>query len=165
MKRWLMVMGWLLVVATCQAGDQAYTLFPTELKADPFSDAPTLVTLPERAAVEVLQRWNSWMEVNSARTTGWVKMLSLQWAPNAVQRKADNGLRSLFNLAQTGRSGSTVTTGVRGLSEGVLKKVRPNPRELEVAKRYLVGKDEAQRFAVQGGLQSQQVNYLPSGAR
>lgn len=165
MKRWLMSMGWLLAAATCQAGEQAYTLRPTELKANPFSDAPTLVTLPERTSVEVLQRWNSWMEVDSARTTGWVKMLSLQWAPNALQRKADNGLRSLFNLAHTGRSGSTVTTGVRGLSEEDLKKVHPNPRELEVAKRHLVSKDEAQRFAVQGGLQAQQVNYLPTGAR
>ena len=42
-----------------------------------------------------------WTEVKSGKTTGWVKMLSLQLARGATQRRADNGLRSLFNVAQT----------------------------------------------------------------
>jgi len=68
-------------------------------------------------------------------------------------------------VAQTGRSGSTVTTGVRGLSEEDLKKAHPNPKELEAVKRYASSPEDAQRFAQQGGLQAQQVNYLSTGAQ
>ena len=165
MRKWIASMALLLASAAAQAGEEAYTLRATELKAKPFSDAQTLLTLPERSKVEVLQRRASWTEVKSGKTTGWVKMLSLQLARGATQRRADNGLRSLFNVAQTGRSGSTVTTGVRGLSEEDLKNARPDPQELEEAKQYAASKVDAKRFAAQGKLQAQQVDYLAAGGR
>jgi len=162
MKRWMMGLA-LLLSAAAQAGEEAYTLRPTELKAKPYSDAQTLLTLPERSTVEVLQRRASWTEVKSGKTTGWVKMLSLQLARGATQRRADDGLRSLFNVAKTGRSAATVTTGVRGLSEESLKNANPNPQEREKAEGYAVDKEEARRFAREGGLKAQRVDYLVTG--
>ncbi|MDD5057896.1 MAG: SH3 domain-containing protein [Sideroxydans sp.] len=145
---------------TVWAGGFAYTIRPTELKAKPFSDAETLASLPSQSKVEVLKRQASWTQVKSATFTGWVKMLSLQLESNAQNKRGDNGLRSLFNVASTGRSGSTVTTGVRGLSEEQLKNAQPDLQALQAAKRYAVSSKDAQRFAAQGKLHAQSVDYL-----
>ncbi|MBU0689682.1 MAG: SH3 domain-containing protein [Gammaproteobacteria bacterium] len=164
MKRLIVAFLALGFIASAVA-EEAITLRSTELKDKPYSDAKTLLTLPERSKVEVLMRRASWTQVKSGTSTGWVKMLSLQLVRGTTQRRADNGLRSLFNVAQTGRGGSSVTTGVRGLSEEDLKNSKPNPQELEEAKQYAATKDEAKRFAKQGKLKPQQVGYLPGGER
>ncbi len=145
------------------AGEPAYTIRPTELKAKPYSDAQTLTTLPPRSQVEVLDRQASWTQVKSASFSGWVKMLSLRYESTGQKRRGDSGLSALFNVASTGRSGSTVTTGVRGLSEEQLKNTKPNPQALQAGKRYAVSRDEAQRFAAQGNLRRQSVDYLSGG--
>jgi hypothetical protein len=165
MRRCIPFIAALLFVGSACAAEEAITLRSTELKAKPYSDAQTLLTLPERSKVEVLQRRASWTQVKSGKTSGWVKMLSLQLVRGTTQRRADNGLRSLFNVAQTGRGGGTVTTGVRGLSEEDLKNAKPDPQELEEAKQYAASKADAKRFAMAGKLKAQQVDYLPGGER
>jgi hypothetical protein len=92
-------------------------------------------------------------------------MLSLQLARGASDRRADNGLRSLFNVARSGGSGATVTTGVRGLSEEQLKSARPNPQALQELERYTADRNDAQRFAAEGKLQAQRVDYLAGGEK
>ena len=144
------------------AAGTAYTIRPTELKAKPYTDAQTLTTLPPRTRVEVLTRQASWTQVKSTSFSGWVKMLSLQLESN-VQKSGDNGLRSLFNVASTGRSSSTVTTGIRGLSEEQLKNSKSDPQALQAAKRYAVNRDAAQRYAAEGKLHAQSVDYLNGG--
>ncbi|GAB1232971.1 hypothetical protein UT4_14370 [Ferrigenium sp. UT4] len=157
---WFCVLGY---AASAWAAEEAYTIRATELKAKPYSDAQTLVTLPERSKVVVLQRRASWTQVRAGETAGWVKMLSIQLARGSSERRADNGLRSLFNVARSGGSGATVTTGVRGLSEEQLKNTRPDPQALEKARRYAASKVEAKRFAAEGKLKSQQVDYFAAG--
>jgi hypothetical protein len=146
-------------VPSVWAAGTAYTIRPTEMKAKPYTDAQTLTTLAPRTRVEVLTRQASWTQVKSTSFSGWVKMLSLQLESN-VQKRGDNGLRSLFNVASTGRSSSTVTTGIRGLSEEQLKNTKPNPQALEAAKRYAVTREAAQRYAAEGKLHAQSVDYL-----
>ena len=84
-----------------------------------------------------------------------------------AQRRGDTGLGALFNVAATGSSGGTVTTGVRGLSEEKLKNAKPNPQALQAAKAYASSKGEAQHFADEGGLHPQSLEYLaaPSGGQ
>jgi len=147
-------------VSAVWAGDLAYTMRPTELKAKPYTDAQTLTTLPPRSQVEVLQRQSSWTQVRSASFSGWVKMLSLRYEATGQKKRGDSGLMALFNVASTGRSGSTVTTGVRGLSEEQLKNTKPNPQALQAGKRYAVSRQEAERFAAEGKLHAQSVDYL-----
>ncbi len=149
-------------VPAAWAAGTAYTIRPTELKAKPYSDAQTLTTLPPQTRVEVLARQASWTQVKSTSFSGWVKMLSLQLESN-VQKRGDNGLRSLFNVASTGRSSSTVTTGIRGLSEEQLKNTKPDPQALQAAKRYTVSREAAQRYAAEGKLHAQSVDYLNGG--
>ena len=150
------------VPAVC-AGELAYTIRPTELKDKPYSDAQTLTTLPPRSQVEILTRQSSWTQVKSPSFKGWVKMLSLRLEASGQNKRGDNGLSALFNVASTGRSNSTVTTGIRGLSEEQLKNTKPNPQALQAAKRYAVDRQEAQRFAAEGKLQAHSVGYLEGG--
>ncbi|MBU1424883.1 MAG: hypothetical protein KKH12_00620 [Gammaproteobacteria bacterium] len=148
---------------TVWAGGYAYTIRPTELKTKPYTDAKTLTSLPPRTRVEVLTRQASWTQVKSASFSGWVKMLNLKLESNVQNKRGDNGLRALFNVASTGRSSSTVTTGIRGLSEEQLKNATPNPQALQDAKRYAVSREAARRYAEEGKLHAQSVDYLQGG--
>ena len=148
---------------TVWAGGYAYTIRPTELKTKPYTDAKTLTSLPPRTRVEVLTRQASWTQVKSASFSGWVKMLNLKLELNVQNKRGDNGLRALFNVASTGRSSSTVTTGIRGLSEEQLKNATPNPQALQDAKRYAVSREAARRYAEEGKLHAQSVDYLQGG--
>lgn len=151
------------LVPTAWATEYAYTIRSAELKAKPYTDAQTLTSLPPRSKVEVLGRQGGWTHVKSISFSGWVKMLSLQLEANDQNRRGDNGLSALFNVASTGRSSSTVTTGIRGLSEEQLKNAKPNPQELQAAKRYAVSRQEAQRYAAAGKLHAQSMDYLNGG--
>lgn len=148
---------------TAWAGGYAYTIRPTELKTKPYTDAKTLTSLPPRTRVEVLTRQASWTQVKSASFSGWVKMLNLKLESNVQNKRSDNGLRALFNVASTGRSSSTVTTGIRGLSEEQLRSATPNPQALQDAKRYTVSREAARRYAEEGKLHAQRVDYLQGG--
>ncbi|OHC64699.1 MAG: hypothetical protein A2040_03390 [Rhodocyclales bacterium GWA2_65_19] len=164
--RWLIVfcLGWSVFAA--HAGEAAYTVRATELKAKPFSDAATVASLAENSTVEVLTRQSSWMQVKSGDTTGWVKMLSLRLGDAAAPKKSgDSGLGALFNVAATGGSGSTVSTGVRGLSEEKLKNPQPDPKALEQLNGYATDEKAARRFGKSGKLSAQQLDYLPAPAK
>ena len=161
MKR-IILLILLLLGGVAQAGDTGYLVRATELKAKPFADAPTVATAPDQAKVEVLSRQSSWMQIKSEAGTGWVKMLSVRLGTPGAAPKGDSGggLGNLFNLATTGKSGSTVTTGVRGLSEEKLKNVSPNPEAFKTMKTFAAKKDDAQKFAKAGQLKSEKVEYM-----
>ncbi len=119
--------------------------------------------MEQRTKVEVIGRRSSWRQVQVDGKTGWIKMLSLTF--NHADRKAgDTGLATLFNVASTGSTGSSVTTGVRGLSEDDLKHTKPNPKALEVMDAYGVNKSEAQQFSKVGELSSQSMKYIAEPA-
>lgn len=147
------------------AGEAAYTVRPTELKAKPFTDADTVANLAEKSGVEVLARQGSWNQVKANGATGWVKMLSLRFGDGTQKKSGDSGLGALFNVAATGKSGSTTTTGVRGLSEEKLRNPQPDPQALEQLGELAVSKTEAQQFAKSGNLSAAQMDYLPASAK
>ena len=150
---------WLLAA---QAAETAYTVRPTELKAKPFADSATLSSLPERSKVEVVGRQASWMQIRADGTSGWVKMLSLRLSSDSAAKKAGNTwLGTLFNVASTGKSGSTVTTGVRGLSEENLKNAQPDPEALKTLQDYTASTGAAASFAKAGKLEKKNMEYLP----
>lgn len=160
--RWLLAFCLTWAVFAAHAGELAYTVRSTEVKAKPFSDAATLSSLPQNSRVEVLARKSGWMQIRSEGATGWVKMLSLRFGDAAAQKKSgDSGLGALFNVATTGGSGSTVSTGVRGLSEENLKNPKPNPQAMKELERYATGRNEAQSFGKSGKLATRQLDYLP----
>ncbi len=158
--RWLFMFLLACSVLSTHAGEMAYTVRVTDLKAKPYTDAATLSKLPEKSHVEVLARKASWMQIKHDDTTGWVKMLSLRFGDATQQKSGDSGLSALFNVASTGGSGSTVSTGVRGLSEENLKNPKPDPQAMKELQRYTVSKRDAQSFAKSGKLRSNQLDYL-----
>ncbi len=161
LSRWMIAAGLALACGLAQAGDTAYTVRPTPLKEKPYTDAKTLDNLAQNAKVEVVGRRGSWNKVKVGDKTGWVKMLSLRLGEGS-QKTGDTGFRTLFNVASTGGSGSTTTTGVRGLSEEKLHKPQPNPQAVEDMHKLAVSKQEAQRFAAAGKLVAGQMDYLPA---
>lgn len=164
--RWLLLFYLGLSVFAAHAGEPAYTVRATELKAKPFTDAATLSGLPKDSPVEVLARKSGWMQIRSDSTKGWVRMLDLRFGGSAAQGKSgDSGLGALFNVAATGGSGSTVSTGVRGLSEEKLKNPQPNPQAMKELKRYATSRTQALNFGKSGKLAAHQLDYLPAPAK
>lgn len=144
--------------------ESGYTVRIIELKQEPYSDAKTTQMLPEKTKVEVLKRENGWMQVKTASgVSGWIRMLSLRMTSSA--KSNESGIGSLFSLARTGSTGSTVTTGVRGLSEGQLKNAKPNPAELARMRQFSASRADAERYAASEQLAPNRVEYLPVGRK
>ncbi len=145
--------------------ETAITIKETELKREPYSDAATLETLPAQSSVEILKRQGGWTQVKPATAAaGWVRMLSLRLGAGNTVKQGDSGIGALFNVARSGSSGNTVTTGVRGLSEEDLRTARANPQELKHMQQFSVSNGEAQKFASAGKLQKQPVEYIKSNS-
>jgi len=165
MKPWKFMFAVALALACslAQAGETAYTVRPTALKAKPYTDAQTIDDLAQNARVEIVGRRGSWNRVKVNDKTGWVKMLALRLGETA-QKSGDSGFKSLFNMASTGGSGSNMTTGVRGLDEEKLHHPQPNPQALETVHGFAVSKEEARQFARTGTLAAVRMDYLPAPA-
>ena len=146
---------------TVHAEQIAYTVRSTEIKQQPYSDAPNVATLSEKASVTIVSRQGGWVRITSKTGNGWVKMLNLR-STSTTTKRGDSGLQSLFNIGRSGSSGITVATGVRGLSEEDLKNAQPNPREFEKLQNYAVNKVKAEKFARDAKLKTRQLDYLTS---
>ena len=160
----MLAAGLALACGLAQAGETAYTVRPTALKEKPYTDAKTLDNLAQNVKVEILARRGSWNKIRAGEETGWVKMLSLRLGEGAP-KTGDTGFKTLFNVASTGGSGSTTTTGVRGLSEEKLHNPHPNPQALDERHGLAVGQDEARQFAKAGKLAPEHMDYLPAPAK
>jgi hypothetical protein len=155
--------GMLLVVAGAGAGELAYTVRPTDLKAKPFSDAATLAKLAQSSQVDVMLRQASWLQVGASGATGWVKMLSVRFDQIGTSPKGgttNSNLGVLFNIAQTGSGGSVATTGVKGISEEALRNPRPNAAALEQMHGLDTSAADARAFAKAGKLASTSMAYV-----
>lgn len=166
MKRTRLLIAALALVASFAAwGENAQTVKATDLKKTPFNDAETVASLPENTVVEILKRQGPWMQVKAADKEGWVRMLALRMGDGSAKGGSSGaGLAGLLNIARTGSSGTTVATGVRGLTKEELANAQPNPVELKKLQQYTVGAKEARTFAAAGGLKAQQVDYLKAPA-
>jgi hypothetical protein len=143
------------------AKEEAFTVRPTEMKVQPYSDAATSIQLAENAKVEVLNRKGSWMQISASGTSGWIKMLSIRFENrNPSAGKDGSDLKSLYNLATTGNSGSTVTTATRSFDDKQFKQNTANPEALAHMQGFAVSKTDAEKFSKLGKLQAHSLNYL-----
>lgn len=162
MRTRLMFLLLVLGVAQASAQETGFAVRPTEVKREPFSDAATVGTLPEKAQVKVVKREGGWMRVESAPVSGWVRMLSIRIAAGTEPGDGDAGVKSLFNVARTGSSGATVATGVRGLDKEQIQNAQPNPAELQKLSAFGSAKPDAEQFAAGDPLlKAQTIEYLP----
>ena len=140
--------------------DPATLVRAAELKKAPASDAETLAALEENAAVQTAERRGGWIQVKTnAGAVGWVKFLALRFSGSGSAKSGDSGVSQLFNVARGGTSGSQVTTGVRGLDAEDISTAQPNAAALQRMDSFAVSADQAGRFAADGPLQAQSVDY------
>jgi hypothetical protein len=135
--------------------EPASLLRSTDLKQEPATDAATVATLAENAAVDALERRGGWVRVKAGAAEGWVRLLALRYGGAA--KAGDSGVAQVFSAARTGSSGTQVTTGVRGLDEQMLATARPNAAELAKLTQYSATPEAAAGFAAQGRLERRQV--------
>ncbi|MES2315987.1 MAG: hypothetical protein V4631_00705 [Pseudomonadota bacterium] len=162
MKKTITASLW-LVAAGAFAGDPAYTVRPTELKAKPFSDSSTVARLAASSQVDVIERQASWLQVKASGSTGWVKMLSVRFnqigsSPQAGATNSSLGV--LFSISQTGSGGSVPTTGVKGINEEALRNPRPNAVALQQMHTMDASAADARAFARSGKLASVSLAYV-----
>jgi hypothetical protein len=168
MKQCLMLFLLVLAIAPAVAQESGFAVRQSEVKKEPFSDAATVGTLAAKAQVKIVKREGGWMQIESAAVAGWVRMLAIRLgATGAEQDSGDSGVKSLFNIARTGSSGTAVATGVRGLDKEQIQNAKSNPVELEKLARFAAARADAEQFAAgDPQLKAQKIEYLPSaGAR
>lgn len=142
--------------------DPATVIRATELKKLPATDAETLAALEENATVQTAERRGGWIQVKTdAGASGWVKFLALRFSGAGAAKAGDSGVSQLFNVARGGASGAQVTTGVRGLDAEDISTAQPNAAAVQRMDGFAVSADEAARFAAEGPLQAQRVDYPP----
>jgi Bacterial SH3 domain len=149
----------LLFLPLTALAEPASVIRTTDLKQEPATDAPTVVSLQENTSVEALERRGGWTRVKAAEGEGWVRMLALRFGGTATPKPGASGVSQLFNVARTGTSGTQVTTGVRGLDAEQLANAQPNPAELAKLEKFAAGRGAAEKFAAQGKLAAQPVDY------
>ena len=159
----LIMLLMLLAAAPAPAQETGVTVRQTEVKKEPFSDAATVGTLAEKAQVKLVKREGGWIQIESAAASGWVRMLSIRTSAGTEQTGGDAGVKSLFNVARSGSSGTAVATGVRGLSKEEIQNARPNPAELQKLGTFATARTDAEQFAAGNPqLKPQTIEYLPA---
>lgn len=162
MIRRLLLLLLVLTIAPALAQEAGFAARQSDVKKEPFSDAPTVGTLPVKTQVKIIKRAGGWMQIESAAAAGWVRMLAIRL--NATAGEKDSGdavVKSLFNIARTGSSGTAVATGVRGLDKEQIQNAKPNPVELEKLAGYAASKPDAEQFAAgDPQLKRQTIDYV-----
>ncbi len=158
--KWVVTVFLLLALQPVLAVESGTALKADAIKKEPFSDAQTVGTLGVGDKVNIFKKDGGWLNVKSAKGSGWVRMLSIRKG----DAKKGKGVLDSFKGLASGRAGTgkvVATTGVRGLNEEELKAARFDANELNLAESYLTSKADAQSFANQGKLKPLSINYLP----
>lgn len=160
MRSGLLVLA-MLAMQGALAAETGTALKAEVMRAEPFGDAKSLGTVAAGEKVSILKKDGGWLKVKSGKRTGWVRMLSIS---KGAAGKKGSGAEGLLGMA-SGRAGTgkvVATTGIRGLNEEELKAAKFDEKELKLAESFATGRADAQRFASQGKLSAQKVEYLPA---
>ena len=144
----------------------------TELRASPDDSAAVIQRLPEKTAVQVLQRRGPWSQTKIGTNTGWVRMMHLRGGSSVVveQQSSSGGFFSSFNRLllgdreRTAQTRQSATVGIRGFSREDVERAELNPAELEKLKRYQANDAQARQLANQGRLAFRSIAYLAQDA-
>lgn len=132
----------------------------TQIKKEPATDAETVASLEENQTVQTAKRRGGWIQITTeAGGAGWVKFLALRFTGSGTAKASNSGVAQLFNVARGGTSGSQVTTGVRGLDAEDISGAQPNAAALQAMDANGVSSEHAGKFAAEGKLQAQSVDY------
>jgi len=160
-----------------QVIDKAVTVRNTTLRATTEQSSAVVAELPANTEVDIFERDRIWVRAAARGTdkpeTGWLRFTELRFgssgAPSKATRESPQGgggfagfSRSVSGFLSSFRGGSsrtaaTSTIGIRGLTMADLNTAQPNPGALAWVDAYLISKNDAELFAVAGGLRSRDV--------
>lgn len=148
----------------CLAGpavalDSATLLKDDALRSKPFLDAPSLGVQKRGSSVQIVKRQGAWTSVKAAKTSGWIRSLSLRSGKAAVR----SGSLASINTGRLGSGRIVSTTGIRGLNEGSeeqLKKAQFDAAALAAAEKQSVSSDDATAYAKRGKLKKRSIPWL-----
>jgi hypothetical protein len=162
----LLALSCLVLAAwAANAQEQAFTNRATELKDKASADARTVATLPENTAVKVLGRGGQWTQVEAEAQRGWLRVFHLRF-PSAVETSSSasggalSGLTGVLGFGrQTAKPSTVATTGIRGLTAEDFANASPDTEALRRLQSFRADKGSAERFARDGKLVAQQIDY------
>lgn len=136
------------------------------LMSAPYRDATTAGDVAQNTTVTILERRGAWLRVKTPDNNGWVRLHQVR-VGEGPEKKASGaeGVGMLWNVGQTGRSGSTgivATTGIRGFDAEALKNAKPNPQAVQSMEGFRASKDAATAYAKSAGLKEANVEFLPN---
>jgi hypothetical protein len=152
----------LVFIASLAGAEPAVTIKAVELKAKAASDAKTIASLPANTTVDLVKREGAWVQLKSGKDVGWAKLFdirlaSAQTAP--AKGSAGKNIGDTVGLL-SGARGASVTTGVRGLDEDMLRRAVPSPEQYNLLVSYASTRAQAQAFGKAGNLQPHTVEEL-----
>jgi uncharacterized protein YgiM (DUF1202 family) len=149
----------LLALSSTVWAEPASIIRNSDLREKPFLDAAIVGQLTTGNSVDIQARQGAWMQVkSSSNLVGWIKLLNVRTGNSA---ESGSGFGALAKVFTTGSSGSTVTTGVKGLSAEQIRNAQPNPEELNRLIGFSANSGDASRNAAKEKLAPQNVAYIP----
>jgi hypothetical protein len=150
---------------TAASAEKGQIIRAGDLLAQPFIDAPSAAKLTASQPVTIVERRGPWVSVQANGKTGWVRLLNLRLEPGVavagLSRPSTVSRPSgLSSLMQTGSSGRTVTTGVKGMDEEDIRASTPNYEELTLLEGLGVDAADARASAEKAKLAARSVAYL-----
>ena len=144
-----------LISSKAKAEQAAITIRDTSLFLEPSSSSEKVTELTKDRELLLLKRKGGWYQVRfSNQTEGWVSMLSVRFI--SVEEAQKNFISGLIDETAAVATASGAATGIRGATEGKLKKGDYNPKvEMESLKRFVPTDEELQQFAQEGELSGQ----------
>ena len=145
----------LFISSKSQAAQAAITIRDTSLFVEPSLTSVKVTELTKDEEVLLLKRKGGWYRVRfSDNTEGWLSMLSVRFV--SVEEAQKNFISGLIDESAAVAPASGMATGIRGATEGKLKKTDHNPKvEMESLKRFVPTDEELQQFAREGELAGQ----------
>jgi hypothetical protein len=152
----------LALIAPGVLAEPAVTIRAIDLKAKAASDAKTVASLPANTSVDLLKREGAWVELKSGKDHGWAKLFDIRLAGAQTAPAKGSAGKSVGDTVGllSGARGASVTTGVRGLDEDMLRKAVPSQEQYNQLVSYASTKGQAQAFAKAGHLESRTVEEL-----
>jgi hypothetical protein len=138
-----------------------------DLMAQPFIDAAKTGPLSANQPVMIVERRGAWANVESNGKAGWVRTLNLRLEPRAGTPGAahPSGSTNPLTAFQTGSSGRTVTTGVKGMDEEDIRNATPDFEQVGLLDQLAVDAPDARANAQKANLKENSVDYLDKGGR
>lgn len=156
----------LCLLMPLMAGAETGTVVKSsELKTAPYADADNAGTLEAQTSVTILGRQGAWIHVHSSSgMDGWLKLFNVRTGSGTESGSSVTALGQLASMFHTGSSGTTVSTGVKGMSEEKLRNTQPNAEELSKFKSFASSPADARKYAQRTHLKPQSVAYVATKA-